>query len=94
MFGVGAGEVLVILLVALLVVGPERLPKVSHNIGRAIRELRRVQGEAQQQFRSALDLEGLAEIASCVEEKLRGLGLAPQIVLDALVVSGNVVGRL
>jgi len=56
MFGVGAGEVLVILLVALLVVGPERLPEVSRRIGRALRELRRVQGEAQEQFRSALDL--------------------------------------
>ena len=59
MFGVGAGEVLVILLVALLVVGPERLPEVSHRIGRALRELRRVQGEAQEQFRSALDLDDL-----------------------------------
>ena len=42
----------------------------------------------------ALDLERLTEVASCVEEELGRLGLAPQVVFDLLVVGEDVVGRL
>jgi hypothetical protein len=41
-----------------------------------------------------LDLERLPEVASRVEQQLSRLGLAPQIVLDPLVVRENVVRRL
>lgn len=33
MFGLGFGEILLIVVVALVVLGPERLPKVAHNAG-------------------------------------------------------------
>ncbi len=41
MFGIGTPELLVILLVALIVLGPKRLPGVARAIGRGMRELRR-----------------------------------------------------
>lgn len=47
-----------ILVIALLVVGPAKLPELSRSLGRAIREFRRVQGEAQEQLRSVIDLDG------------------------------------
>src|SRR5262245_65725842 len=50
-FGGGLQELLVILVVALLVVGPKRLPEVGRALARAIRELRRAQDE----FRSTLE---------------------------------------
>lgn len=40
---VGTPEILVILLVALLVFGPQRLPEVGRQVGAAMRELRRIQ---------------------------------------------------
>lgn len=40
---VGPAEVLVILVVALIVFGPKRLPEVGRQIGSAMRELRRMQ---------------------------------------------------
>jgi Tat protein translocase TatB subunit len=40
---VGTPEILVILLVALLVFGPQRLPDVARQVGGAMRELRRIQ---------------------------------------------------
>jgi hypothetical protein len=43
---------------------------------------------------NALDLERLPEVASRVEQQLSRLGLAPQIVLDSLVVGDDVIGRL
>jgi hypothetical protein len=42
---------------------------------------------------NALDLERLPEVASRIEQKLSRLGLAPQIVLDPLVVCEDVVRR-
>jgi TatA/E family protein of Tat protein translocase len=40
---VGTPEILVILLVALLVFGPHRLPEVGRQVGAAMREMRRIQ---------------------------------------------------
>jgi Tat protein translocase TatB subunit len=41
MFNIGPLELIVILLVALLVVGPKRLPEMSRTIGKSLRELRK-----------------------------------------------------
>lgn len=41
MFGLGMGEIVVILVVALLVLGPNQLPEAAKQIGKAIRQLRR-----------------------------------------------------
>src|SRR5262249_2387651 len=41
MFGLGMGEIMVILVVALLVLGPTQLPDAAKKIGQAIRELRK-----------------------------------------------------
>jgi TatA/E family protein of Tat protein translocase len=40
---VGPPEILVILIVALLVFGPKRLPEVGRQVGSAVREIRRMQ---------------------------------------------------
>src|SRR5215468_9660615 len=41
MFGLGMGEILIILVVALLFLGPKELPQAASKIGKAIRELRK-----------------------------------------------------
>ena len=40
---VGPAEILVIMIVALLVFGPQRLPEVGRQVGAAVRELRKMQ---------------------------------------------------
>src|SRR5262245_48079634 len=41
MFGIGPSELLVILVIALLVLGPKRLPELARSLGKAMGEFRR-----------------------------------------------------
>jgi TatA/E family protein of Tat protein translocase len=50
MFGIGAEELVVIFVIALFVLGPERLPSLARDIGKAVRELRRASDELTEQF--------------------------------------------
>ena len=45
MFNIGPQELLVILIVALVVVGPKRLPELGRTIGRGLNEFRKLQDE-------------------------------------------------
>ncbi len=48
MFGIGAGEFIVILIVGLIVFGPGKLPEVGRAIGKALREFRKAQAALSQ----------------------------------------------
>lgn len=52
-FGIGPGELFLILLVAFIVLGPERLPAVARSLGAWVRQLRSLSAE----FTSQLQLE-------------------------------------
>jgi TatA/E family protein of Tat protein translocase len=52
---IGPMELLVILVLALIVVGPNRLPEIGRSIGRALREFRRAQDEVRQTLRFDLE---------------------------------------
>ena len=54
MFQVGFGEALVILVVAVLVVGPERLPRYAAEAGRMLRQLRKMAHEASSDLKAEL----------------------------------------
>jgi sec-independent protein translocase protein TatB len=53
-FGINAGEFIVLLAVAALVLGPERLPQYAQQLARLVRELRRMAQGAQAQVREEL----------------------------------------
>lgn len=58
MFNVGGGELLVILLIALIVLGPDKLPEAARKVGRVTSELRRMSQGFQQEIRQAMDITG------------------------------------
>lgn len=57
MFGLGFTEILVILAVVLLVVGPEKMPELARTLGRSMFQLRKAADEFREEIQfSKLDL--------------------------------------
>jgi Tat protein translocase TatB subunit len=53
MFGIGFQELLVILAVALIVLGPKRIPEVARSLGRGLAEFRRATIGIAEEFQNA-----------------------------------------
>ena len=66
MFNVGMPELLLVFVVALLVVGPKRLPDLGRQLGKAIASFKR----ATMDLKEALEQEPPADIKEEVERKL------------------------
>ena len=62
----GFAEMLVIAVIALLVFGPERLPELARNAGKAMARFRTETTKSVEQLRRAADLEG-------IDQDLRGI---------------------
>ncbi len=55
MFNIGGQELLVILAIALIVVGPSKLPDLARSLGKGLREFRKVQDDVKDMVRFDLD---------------------------------------
>ena len=74
MLGVGFPELVLILVVALIVLGPQRLPEVARMLGRAYAQLRRASEEFQNTIRqdlAALERQEDANRNKAVAQELR-----------------------
>jgi sec-independent protein translocase protein TatB len=72
MFGIGTGEILLLLVIALLVLGPERMPKLARDLGKTVNDLRRTSDELRTEFLNAdrtLNAEKMLDIAARTAEK-------------------------
>lgn len=58
MSNIGGAEVFVVLLLALLVLGPERLPKAARQVGNFVRQVRAISSGFQNEIRGAMRDEG------------------------------------
>ncbi len=54
MFGLGIGEILVILVVILLVLGPDKMPGIARMLGRGMAEFRRASRDLRETFETEL----------------------------------------
>lgn len=86
MFNIGPWELGLILLVALIVVGPGKLPEVAKAIGKGINEFKKVTNGYKKEFQEAMqDLEKQASLENKAEPARTSAGEAdqPQSVEEA-----------
>jgi len=55
MFGIGMTELVVIFAIALIVLGPKRLPELARSLGRGIAEFRRASNDLRREFMETSD---------------------------------------
>jgi sec-independent protein translocase protein TatB len=55
MFNVGGGELMIILLVALLVLGPQKLPSAAKQFGKVMSDFRKMSSGFQREMREAMN---------------------------------------
>ena len=88
MFGIGLPELVVILAVALIVLGPQRLPEVARMLGRAYGQLRRASEEFQQTIRqdlAALERQEDANRNKAIAQEIRERWAAVEDVQTAII---------
>lgn len=73
MFDLGFSEMLVIALVALVVIGPERLPKVTRTIGTMLGRMQRYVNDVKAEVEREMRLEELRKLQTSVEEQARSI---------------------
>lgn len=56
MFSLGVPEILIILLIALIIFGPKRLPEMGQSLGKAIREFKKSSQEIQKEIEEGVGL--------------------------------------
>ena len=74
MLGLGVGEVIIILVIALVVLGPTKLPQVARQVGKGLREFRRHASDLQHTFD---EVAREAERAERERESKAAIGMAP-----------------
>lgn len=68
MFDISFTEIMVIAVVALIVVGPERLPKVARTLGHLLGRVRRYVSNVKNDIQQEMELEELNELHSSMQK--------------------------
>ena len=82
----GAPEILVILVVALLVFGPHRLPEIGRQVGGAMRELRKMQDSVKSELQSVMQEDAPSYDAQTIKPVSATPGEVSASALDAVEV--------
>jgi TatA/E family protein of Tat protein translocase len=88
-FNIGPMELILILVIALLVVGPRRLPEVARDLGKAVRDFQRASQELEKEIQKGLDtvegeLQGSAQATSKPAEDEKPQSSSPEGNQDAV----------
>lgn len=82
MFDIGFWELMTVAVVALLVVGPERLPQLARDAGRWVRAIRRFINQTRYEIERELDFDADKELERKIGELGRLSRFAPDLSED------------
>lgn len=73
MFDIGFSEMMVVAVVALIVIGPERLPKVARTLGHMFGRMQRYVNDVKSDISREMELEELRKLQATVEDAARAI---------------------
>jgi Tat protein translocase TatB subunit len=86
MFGMGWQEILLILVVAVLVIGPDQLPQVARTIGKLVAQFRRMTNDLRDQvnreFTENEDFKDFREFHHSIDTEVRNIGYTAQSYVE------------
>jgi sec-independent protein translocase protein TatB len=89
MFDVGFSELIVIAVVALIVIGPERLPKVARTAGHLLGRLQRYVNDVKSDITREMQLEDLKKLQQQVADQAKSLEQSVSQQLNSVETSLN-----
>ena len=90
MFDISFTEIMVIAVVALIVVGPERLPKVARTLGHLLGRVRRYVGDVKNDIQREMEVEELNELHTSVQKTAHSIENSVREEVSELKAAGNV----
>jgi len=83
MFGnIGPMELIVILIIALLVFGPKKLPEIGRSIGKAVREFKKTSEEIRGRIEDEIAASEVKDVARDLQSEIKSAGEDIQKTLD------------
>lgn len=73
MFDIGFSELMVIAVVALIVIGPERLPKVARTVGHLFGRMQRYVNDVKSDISREMALDDLRKLQSSMQDTMRSV---------------------
>ncbi len=67
MFGIGTQELIVIFLVALIFLGPKKIPEIAKSLGKALREFRNASSDLKEEIEKEIE-----ETKEEIDKELKG----------------------
>ena len=89
MFDIGFSEMLVVAVVALIVIGPERLPKVARTLGHLFGRMQRYVNDVKSDISREMELEELRKLQATVEDAARAIEGRTRADLEILAGRGG-----
>jgi sec-independent protein translocase protein TatB len=89
MFDVGFSELIVIALVALIVIGPERLPRVARTLGALLGRAQRYVNDVKSDIQREVDLDELKSIRSTFQDAAKSVEQSVSQVGEELQAAGE-----
>lgn len=94
MFDIGFSELVVIAIVALIVIGPERLPKVARTMGHLFGRMQRYVNDVKADISREMELDELKKMQASMEDAARSMRDSVDSVDKDVAATGDELNKL